>query len=398
MPDGDGPVLISPDEEPARESPPRRRPEGHFRRLADAAPVLLWTAADDEQRDFLNQSWLDFTGRSLALERGVGWFAGVHADDRERCSAVFRAALAARQPFECEYRLRRFDGEYRWFLDRATPRFAPDGAFLGYVGACTDITDRKSAEAEREEALTRLASLLRVSRRLASEADARALLTALVHEAEVLLRADAGAVHRWQEDRGGLVTVFNSLLPSRAASLIPLGHGATGLAAERRAPVVIGDYAHAANAVAAEREAGVRTALAVPLIHQSRLLGALAVFSRDPGRRFSPADVELLELLGTIAAAALVGVERARLDGALLAANTAQHEVYNRLALMMGYVEIIGLSDDVPPRLREAAEEALRGVAGAVEILDALGRVRQLAEKDWGPNMRPTIDLRRSSS
>ena len=65
---------------------------------------------------------------------------------------------------------------------------------------------------------------------------------------------------------------------------------------------------------------------------------------------------------------------------------------------MMGYVEMISLSDAVPPALREAAEEALTGVAGAVEILDALGRVRQLAEKDWGPNVRPTIDLRRSSS
>ena len=108
--------------------------------------------------------------------------------------------------------------------------------------------------------------------------------------------------------------------------------------------------------------------------------------------------MESLELLGAMASAALVGVERARLDGALLAANTAQHEVYNRLALMMGYVEMISLSDAVPPALREAAEEALTGVAGAVEILDALGRVRQLAEKDWGPNVRPTIDLRRSSS
>jgi PAS domain S-box-containing protein len=366
--------------------------------MADAAPVLLWTAADDQDRDFLNQSWLDFTGRPLAQERGAGWIAGVHPDDRDRCLTAFREANATRQPFECEYRLRRFDGEYRWFLDRGTPRLGPDGAFLGYVGACTDITALKSAEAEREEALTRLASLLRVSRRLASEADSKALLTALVHEAVAHLHADAGTVHRWQEDKGGLVAVYNSLLRDRPPVVVPVGQGAIGQAVARRAPVIVADYTRDANTLGVAREAGVRTAVAVPLLYQNRLLGALAVFSFDPTRRFSAADVESLELLGAMASAALVGVERARLDGALLAANTAQHEVYNRLALMMGYVEMISLSDAVPPALREAAQEALTGVAGAVEILNALGSVTHLRERDWGPNVRPTIDLRRSSS
>jgi PAS domain S-box-containing protein len=384
--------------ESRREPPAHRAREGRFRRMADLAPVLLWTAADDQERDFLNQSWLDFTGRPLKLERGAGWATGVHPDDRDGCLNAFREAFAAQQPFECEYRLRRFDGEYRWFLDRATPRFDADGTFLGYVGASTDITDRKSAEAEREEALTRLASLLRVSRRLASESDSKALLTALVHEAEAHLHADAGTVHRWEEDKGGLVAVYNSLLRDRPPIVVPVGQGAIGQAVERRRPVIVDDYAGESNIMSAAREAGVRSALAVPLLHQNRLLGALAVFSFDPARRFSPADVEALELLGAMASAALVGVERARLDGALLAANTAQHEVYNRLALMMGYVEMISLSDAVPPAFREAAEEALTGVAGAVEILNALGSVKQLRERDWGPNVRPTIDLRRSSS
>jgi PAS domain S-box-containing protein len=383
---------------PPRERPVRAAHPARFRRLADAAPVLLWTAADDQERDFLNQSWLDFTGRPLAQERGAGWLAGVHPEDRARVTASCQTAFAARQPFECEYRLRRFDGTYRWFLDRGTPRLSPDAAFLGYVGACTDITERKSAEAEREEALTRLAALLRVSRRLASEADSRALLTTLVQEAQAHVRADAGTVHRWQDDQGALVAVHNTLLRDRPPVPVPLGQGVVGQAAARRAPVVIADYPRDANVIPAAREVGVRTALAVPLLYQNRLLGALGVFSFDPARRFGPADVESLELLGAVASAALVGVERARLDGALLAANTAQHEVYNRLALMMGYVEMISLSDGIPPALRDAAEEALTGVAGAVEILDALARVRHLPEKDWGPNVRPTIDLRRSST
>ena len=388
----DSPASTLPDQ------PPARRPnEARFRRMADVAPVLLWTATDVHERDFLNQSWLDFTGRPLEIERGAGWAAGVHPDDRAHCLEAFQHAFAAREPFECEYRLRRHDGEYRWFLDRGTLRFDPDGTFLGYVGASTDITERKSAEAEREEALTRRASLLRVSRRLASESDSKALLTALVHEATAHLHADAGTVHRWHEDQGGLVMVYNSLLCDRQPVVVPVGQGAIGQAVKRRAPVIIPDYTREPNRMGVARAAGVRTAVAVPLLHQNRLLGALAVFSFDPERRFSATDVESLELLGAMASAALVGVERARLDGALLAANTAQHEVYNRLALMMGYVEMISLSDAVPPSLREAAEEALTGVAGAVEILNALASVHQLRERDWGPNVRPTIDLRRSS-
>ena len=322
-------ALTSSPPAPLTETATRRGPGARFRRLADTAPVLLWTAVDDRQRDFLNQSWLDFTGRPLALERGEGWLTSVHPDDRGHLGDVFRAAFAACEPFECEYRLRRFDGVHRWFLDRGTPRVGSDGEFVGYVGACTDITDRKVVEAEREEALTRLASLLRVSRRLASESDSRALLIAIVHEAEAHLHAEAGTVHRWQEETGSLVAVYNTLLLDQALVPVPLGQGVIGQAAERRAPVVITDYARQPNTISAARDAGVRTALAVPLIHQNRLLGALAVFSRDPERCFSAADVESLELLGAMASAALVGVERARLDGALLAANTAQHEVYH---------------------------------------------------------------------
>jgi PAS domain S-box-containing protein len=123
-----------------------RETEARFRTMADSAPVLLWMAGTDALCTFFNQTWLDFTGRTLEQEWGVGWAEGVYFEDFQRCVDTYMAAFSERRPFEMEYRLRRADGAYRWILDRGTPRFAPDGAFAGYIGSCVDITDRKDLE------------------------------------------------------------------------------------------------------------------------------------------------------------------------------------------------------------------------------------------------------------
>jgi PAS domain S-box-containing protein len=123
-----------------------RESEGRFRAVADAAPVLIWMSGPDKLCTFFNKGWLEFTGRAIDQELGSGWTEGVHAEDRHRCLGIYERAFDAREPFTMEYRLRRSDGEYRWVLVSGTPRFAPDGAFLGYIGSCIDITERKLAE------------------------------------------------------------------------------------------------------------------------------------------------------------------------------------------------------------------------------------------------------------
>jgi PAS domain S-box-containing protein len=123
-----------------------RESEARFRTVADAAPVLIWMSGPDKLCTFFNKGWLDFTGRSLEQELDNGWAEGVHREDFDRCLDIYGNSFDARQPFTMEYRLRRSDGEYRWVLDSGTPRFAHDGAFLGYIGSCIDITERKRAE------------------------------------------------------------------------------------------------------------------------------------------------------------------------------------------------------------------------------------------------------------
>jgi PAS domain S-box-containing protein len=107
---------------------------------------MVWMSGPDKLCTYFNKHWLDFTGRALHLEIGYGWSEGVHADDLQRCLDTYDRAFDARHRFRMEYRLRRFDGEYRWVLDTGVPRFKSDGTFEGYIGSCIDITEEKRGE------------------------------------------------------------------------------------------------------------------------------------------------------------------------------------------------------------------------------------------------------------
>ncbi len=123
-----------------------RESEARFRNMANTAPVLLWIADRDAACEFVNQRWLDFTGRSLPDVAGKGWLDDVHRDDLQPVMRAYQSAAASRQPFEIEYRLRRRDGEYRWILHDAALRHGPGGEMLGYIGSAIDLTERKESE------------------------------------------------------------------------------------------------------------------------------------------------------------------------------------------------------------------------------------------------------------
>jgi PAS domain S-box-containing protein len=123
-----------------------RESEERFRLVANTAPVMIWMSDADKLCTYLNEPWLAFTGRSLQQELGNGWTEGVHSDDLSGIWKIFETAFDKREPFRMEYRLRRHDGEYHWISAQGVPRFDSDGCFAGYIGSCTDITERRVAQ------------------------------------------------------------------------------------------------------------------------------------------------------------------------------------------------------------------------------------------------------------
>jgi PAS domain S-box-containing protein len=136
--------------------------ETRFGAMANTAPVMLWMSGADKRYTFFNQSWLDFTGRTQQ-ELSNGWTDDVHREDHDRRIEVHASAYDARAKFTMEYRLRRYDGEYRWILESGVPRYSSDDAFVGYIGSAVDVTERKRSEMEISQQRNELAHLSRVT-------------------------------------------------------------------------------------------------------------------------------------------------------------------------------------------------------------------------------------------
>src|SRR5271156_5501404 len=120
--------------------------EERIRLIIDAVPAQLWTESPEGVVDFVNRRWIDYTGMTLEQAVGSGWNRMVHPDDLERVLTKWRELIAEGKPREIESRLRRSDGEYRWFLSRCYPLVDRSGHILGWYGMDTDIHDLKAAE------------------------------------------------------------------------------------------------------------------------------------------------------------------------------------------------------------------------------------------------------------
>jgi len=199
--------------------------EARFRTMADTAPVMIWMSDAGGRFDYFSQPWLDFTGRTLAQELGNGWAESVHPDDQARCIRDFGTAFAARQKFVLEYRRRRSDEGYHWMLDCGIPRMAVDGNFVGYIGSCVDITERKQAE----------------ERLRASHEQRRELASRLLHAQEVECRRLAREMHDDLTQRLAVLAIEVSKLERSAA---PGGEASGRLARVREQLVTLSEDVH----------------------------------------------------------------------------------------------------------------------------------------------------------
>ncbi len=127
----------------------QRANDARYHALAEAMPLLVWTARPDGALDSFNRRWVDYTGMSAAQSEGWGWLDAVHPEDVQRCRAAWTAAVQEGVGSEIECRFRRSsDGSYRWHLGRSVPVRGPTGELSRWVGTLTDIDDQKRLSTE----------------------------------------------------------------------------------------------------------------------------------------------------------------------------------------------------------------------------------------------------------
>jgi PAS domain S-box-containing protein len=247
--------------------------ERRYRTLAEALPQLVWTSQPDGQRDYFSRQWVEYTGIREEEQLGLAWLDRVvHPQDRERVRERWMAAVKGRDDYDLELRIRRVDGQYRWFKARATP-VRDKGRTVRWFGTCTDITDiveaRETLKRSREE-LERL-----VTERTRSLAAANDRLTAEIGERqrteEALLQAQK--LEAVGQLTSGVAHDFNNLLTGVLGNLELL---------ERRLKSEESLRRLRAARLAAERGA--------------RLTHQLLAFSRK--QRLAPTPLDLNRLVG----------------------------------------------------------------------------------------------------
>lgn len=253
--------------------------------MHESFPVMAWRSRPDMSCEYLSPRWLAFTGYEREAALGDGWSRGVHPEDLARWLDTCLRAYDARQPYEIEYRLRRRDGEYRWVLDRAEPRFDEAGVFAGYSGVSVDIDEHKRAESELARALERERRL-----RIATE-EASRLRDGFLATVMQDVQAPAQAIAAWA--RHLRERVMRDSEASRALDAIQ-----RNAEAQDR---IIGDLLDLARA--AGRAPVLRSATDEPLLAGVRVL----LVEDDPGAR--DAMLKILSIAGAEAKSAASGSE-----------------------------------------------------------------------------------------
>jgi PAS domain S-box-containing protein len=288
-----------------------------LRQMIDTIPIPVASYSADARRDFVNAAWKQYTGLSDEAALGTEWSAVSHPDDVAIGEKMWRDALATGEPWHTEERVRRADGQYRWFaIDRVAAR-DENGKIIKWYGTAYDIEDRKRAE-ERLRVQHTVAQILAeaVTIEEATPRILRAMGDCLGWDVGVLWRVDREAealrcVELWHK---ASIAVPEFERVSREFTFGP-GLGLPGRVWSSLEPEYIPDVAPDENfprAPIAEQE-GLRAAFGFPILLGREVLGVIEFFSRE----IRQPDQELLNVLATIGS--LIGqfIERKRSEQAL---------------------------------------------------------------------------------
>jgi PAS domain S-box-containing protein len=298
-----------------------RENRARFKTLAESLPQMVWTCLRDGQTDYLSRQWLEYTGCSEAQHLGHGWLEQVHPDDRDKVQAEWTRVVASGDTYDLSFRIRRFDGVYRWFKTRAVPLRDPAGRILKWFGSNTDIEDFVLAERKLKVQLERMQLLDRTTNAIGIHQDLRKVFEVVLRSLENDLGIDFACVCLYQSERE--VFTVNCVGDHSATLGTETGiveHAQievreTGLDRSLRGELIYEPVIETADQPFLIRLAagGLRSLVVAPLMIENEAFGVM-VLAKKRSESFSSDDCEFLRQLSSHVALA---ADQARLYGAL---------------------------------------------------------------------------------
>jgi PAS domain S-box-containing protein len=410
-----------------------RESRARFKTLAESLPQMIWTCQRDGQTDYLSRQWLDYTGRTEAQQLGQGWLEQVHPDDRARVQTEWARVVASADTYDLSFRIRRFDGVYRWFKTRAVPLRDPAGRILKWFGSNTDIEDFVLAERKLQVQLERMHLLDRTTHAIGEHQELRNVFNVVLQSLEDHLGVDFCCVALFHTEPAQITITHVGEKSARLAAQIGIGEQSTVAVDESELlRCARGELVHEPDVERGPGSAlckhlltgGLRALVAAPLTVEDQVFGLLIVARRNPGS-FSSDDCEFLRQLSAHVALAahqarlyealqgayqdlrqtqqtVMQQERLRALGQI--ASGVAHDINNALSPAALYTQSMLTHDaDLSPRSREqllVIQTAIEDVARTVQRMRAFylprGLELTLAPIDLNQILVQVIDLTRA--
>lgn len=329
--------------------------EARFRNFADHAPVLLQVTDNAGNANFFNQTWLEFTGQTPSAQSGRDWLRLVHPEDRPALVAGQTEALARREIFRHEFRLKRSCGSYRWMVAVYMPRWQGD-SFAGYIISCTDITARRRLEQTLRHQVEFEKLLAAVAAKFVnlSPGGLSAAIETTLEETARFTGADRACIYLFSGD----LTEARHAYSWNAAGVPDLSREARVLAvaadswltAELTAKGRIRIPQVAAMPANAEREelaaAGIKSLVSVPLALGGRLYGFFALHALREEKEWREEDISLPKVVGEII---LGAIQRCQAETALAKSEAENKAIIASVPDILYRVDADGIILDSKP-------------------------------------------------